>query len=168
MARTGRGALVAGGYGAALGLAVAVTWLHTATASPAAASSGMAAFGDALLFLGTFGLAALVPTGVALWVLRDRPGFWDVSAGLALALAVTGLAALACYLAVRSAGASPMVLAWGAVAVLRVLAAPFLAGLFFLAGVLAPGRRARVGLLAAAGLEGLVFGVVAVLWVLGR
>lgn len=168
MERTGRAALIAGGYGAALALAVAVTGLHMATESPADASSGMMAFGDALLFLGTFGLAALVPTGAALWALRDRPRFWDVSAGLALVVAATGLAALAAYLAARGVSASPVALVWGGFAVLRVLAAPFLAGLFFMAGVFSPGRRARLGLLVAAGLEGLVFGVVALLWLRGR
>lgn len=167
MERTGRGALIAGGYGAALALAVAVTGLHRAAEPAADASSGMMAFGDALLFLGTFGLAALVPTGAALWALRDRPKFWDVAAGLALVAAATGLAALAAYLAARGAGASQVALMWGAFAVLRVLAAPFLAGLFFMAGVFAPRRRARLGLLVAAGLEGLVFGVVALLWLLG-
>ena len=168
MERTGRARLIAGGYGAALALAVAVTLLHVAAEPGADASSGMMAFGDAVLFLGTFALAALVPTGTALWALRDRPRVWTALAGVAALAALTGLVALACYVAARGPGAAPALLVWSGYAVLRVLAAPFLAGLFFLAAVLAPAGRARAVLLGAALAEGIVFGVVALAWFSGR
>ena len=76
----------------------------------------------------------------------------------ALAIAVTGPAATACYiLAARTQlpPQSPLIL-WGPVAVLRMLAAPLLAMGFALAGLIAPNRASRWALLAAAAVEGAV------------
>jgi hypothetical protein len=63
--------IVAAGYIAALLIAwtaVAVNGALADTAS-AQASSGMSAFGDAILFIGVFGIVALAPTGAALFFL---------------------------------------------------------------------------------------------------
>jgi hypothetical protein len=92
--------LVAGGYVAALLLAwVAVAIAGADSTSAAAqASSGMSAFGDAILFLGVFGIAAVVPTGAALFFLRHHRHFWKLlvllglALGLLLALVVLGAA----------------------------------------------------------------------------
>ena len=67
-------ALVGGGYVAAALIAVAAVAIAGAdTSSPdAQASSGMSAFGDALLFVAVFGVCALVPTAAALIFLRAR------------------------------------------------------------------------------------------------
>lgn len=63
--------LVGGGYLAALVLAAVAVWIYAMlTAGPGRdASSGMYAFGDAVLFLGTFTLAALPATCVGLCAL---------------------------------------------------------------------------------------------------
>jgi hypothetical protein len=67
-------ALVAGGYvAAALIAATAVAIGGADTSGPdAQASSGMSAFGDALLFVAVFGICALVPTAAALFFLTAR------------------------------------------------------------------------------------------------
>ena len=66
-------AVVAGGYIAAFLMALAAVAIQMAsTSGPAAqASSGMSAFGDAILFVAVFGLCSLVPTVAALFFLRS-------------------------------------------------------------------------------------------------
>ena len=88
-------ALVAGGYVAAFLMASAVVAIRVANTSgpDAQAASGMYAFGDAFLFVAVFGVAALVPTGAALFFLRPYRRFWIVLSALGLAVAVTGIAA---------------------------------------------------------------------------
>ena len=63
--------LVIGGYAAACLIASGVVYVwELFTQGPIAqASSGMYAFGDLLLFIGIFGLLALIPTGLALYFL---------------------------------------------------------------------------------------------------
>jgi hypothetical protein len=63
---------VTAGYVAAFLMASAAVAIRVASTSgpDAQASSGMYAFGDALLFVAVCGVAALVPTGVALFFLR--------------------------------------------------------------------------------------------------
>src|SRR4030095_1382513 len=87
--------VIAGGYIAALLMAFAAVALHIATTSgpDAQASSGMYAFGDALLFVAVFAACALVPTGAALFFLRPYRHFWTVLSALGLAVAVTGVTA---------------------------------------------------------------------------
>jgi hypothetical protein len=63
--------LVIGGYVAACFIASAVVYvwqLYTQDAS-AQASAGMYAGGDLLLFIGVFGVLALIPTGLAVYFL---------------------------------------------------------------------------------------------------
>ncbi len=64
--------LVVAGYVAALLLAFAIVAIHIAltSGSDRDTSSGMYVFGDLLLFLGGFTVAALAPTGALLWLLR--------------------------------------------------------------------------------------------------
>lgn len=61
-------AVVAGGYIAAFLVAATAVAIRIANTSgpDAQASSGMYAFGDALLFVAVFGVSALGPTGAAL------------------------------------------------------------------------------------------------------
>jgi hypothetical protein len=63
--------LVIGGYVAACLIASGVVYVwELFTQGPIAqASSGMYAFGDLLLFIGIFGVLALIPTGLALYFL---------------------------------------------------------------------------------------------------
>src|SRR6185503_7420211 len=87
--------IIVAGYVAAIVIAVAAVASHVAsTSGPAAqASSGMYAFGDAVLFVAVFGVLALVPTAVALVFLRPYRHFWMVLATIGMAFAITGLAA---------------------------------------------------------------------------
>jgi hypothetical protein len=158
--------LILGGYAVALVLAVAAVTIRVAlTGGPEAdASSGMHAFGDVLLFVATFGLAALVPTAAALRLLHpDR--FWPVFATVALAVGAIGMAALVVFFmgARRSGPGSPLALG-SAFAVLPLLAAPLLAPAFGLAGLLAPVRAARRKLFAAATIQAAVAAAAVLHW----
>lgn len=63
--------LVLGGYVLAFLIACAAVYVNglMTPADVQMASSGMAAFGDMVLFIGTFGFLALFPTGLALYFL---------------------------------------------------------------------------------------------------
>ena len=151
--------LVVAGYVAAFlvaatGVAINVAW----TAGPdRQASSGMAAFGDSLLFLALFGLAAVLPTAAGLFFLRPYHLFWQVLAIAAVVIAATGLASLGVSVAARAAPAGPIIHSWSAFAVLRILVAPMIALAFLVSGVFAPRRPARIALLAATVSEAIVF-----------
>lgn len=70
MSKVAKLSLVIGGYIAACLIASAAVYVNGLfIQDPLQASSGMAAFGDAILFIGTFGLMALVPTGLAVYFL---------------------------------------------------------------------------------------------------
>jgi hypothetical protein len=113
--------VVAGGYMAALIVASAAVGIRLASTSgpDAQASSGMYAFGDALLFVAVFGVAALVPTGAALFFLRPYRHFWTVLSAFGLGIAVTGLAAAILFAIGRHAAPSPIA-TWAGLSVLRV------------------------------------------------
>jgi hypothetical protein len=80
-------AVVAVGYFAAFLVASAAVGIRLANTSgpDGQASSGMYAFGDALLFVAAFGVVALVPTGAALFFLRPYRHFWQVLSAFSLA-----------------------------------------------------------------------------------
>lgn len=63
--------LVIGGYVAVCLIAsgVVYVWELISQGPIAQASSGMYAFGDLLLFIGVFGVLALIPTGLAVYFL---------------------------------------------------------------------------------------------------
>lgn len=65
--------LVALGYVAALAVTLLVAGIHLAETSGPDAQGGMSAFGDSLMFLAVFGLAAVPATGAALFFLRPHP-----------------------------------------------------------------------------------------------
>ena len=151
---------VLAGYVAAVMVAdaaVAARIAHT-SGPDAQASAGMYAFGDGLLFVAVFGEAALVPTGLALWFLRPCRRFWIVLSITALAVAITAIPAVAlCVMDRFLAIPRESVLEYlAALAFLRTIASPPLAGAFVVAGALAPSRASRWALLAAAGIEGAV------------
>lgn len=154
--RAGRIAIVLGGYVAALVAASVATAIRVRlTSGPdSVASSGMYAFGDAVVFVAVFGAVALVPTVLALRFLRSHAAFWAVLSVTALVIAATG-----------PLGALPV--AWddfrrmsgtaggaqGAYGFLRVMIAWCLAPGFVVTAFLAPPGRPRQWLSAAAGLE---------------
>jgi hypothetical protein len=161
--------LVGAGYVGALALAAAVVAAYLlATSGPDRQhESGMAAFGDALLFLAVFSVAATAPTGAALYFLRPHRAFWRALSTCALALAITAIAALVAYAAPQASDPGSMLNAWSAVAVLRILVAPSLALASLLAAAFAPVRGPRLGLLGAAAVETAVFAC-AVIILVGR
>ena len=143
--------VIAAGYVAAFAVAAAAVAINMAwTAGPDRhASSGMSAFGDSLLFLATFGLAAVPSTVGGLLCLRPYPLFWRVLAVTALVIAATGVASLGVCLAARTAAAGSAVQSSSALAVLRILVAPLLALVFLVSGATAPRFPARLALCAA-------------------
>ena len=146
--------VVAGGYIVAFLVASAAVAVRLANTSgpDAQASSGMYAFGDAVLFVAVFSVVALVPTAAVLFVLRPYRRFWTVLSTFGLGVAVTGLAAVALFAIGRSAGPSP-VATWAALSVLRILVAPLLALAFLMCTVFSPYRPPRLALLATTAAE---------------
>lgn len=71
MSRLKKLGLVIGGYVGACLFAGGVVYVYQLLTDNAVsqASSGMYAFGDLMLFLGIFGMLALLPTGLALYFL---------------------------------------------------------------------------------------------------
>jgi hypothetical protein len=150
-------AVVAGGYIAAFLIAYAAVAIRVANTSgpDAQASSGMYAFGDAVLFVAVFGVAALVPTGAALFFLRPYRRFWTVLSALGLAVAVTGVTAALLFAVGRHATSSSLA-TWAGLSVLRILVAPLLALTFLVCTVLSPYRSPRLTCLAATVMEAAV------------
>ena len=149
--------VVAGGYIAAFLVASAAVGVRLANTSgpDAQASSGMYAFGDALLFVAVFGGAALVPTGAALFFLRPYRHFWTVLSAFGLGVAVTGLTAAALFAIGRHAAPSPLA-TWAGLSVLRILVAPLLALTCLVCTVLSPYRFPRLAFLAVTVMEAAV------------
>jgi hypothetical protein len=132
---------VALGYVAAFVAAWLVVMVYILlTNTPARqASSGMAAFGDFLLFLGLFGVASIPSTIAALVFLRPYATFWRVLSVASLVIAATGIAAALAY----TVPAAP----------LRLVVAPLFAMFFTLSGVIAPDRSDRLRLFCAVAVE---------------
>ena len=152
-------ALVIGGYIFAFIVAFAFVSIYVAVTSgpDRQGSDGMYAFGDLLLFLGVFVLAAVPATVAALLFLRPYRSFWRVASILALGIAVTGIAALIGYLLPGSTNTNSFLGAWSSLSPLRILLAPLCAIAFLLCGLLAPAPSHRVALLGATVIEMVVF-----------
>lgn len=160
--------LVAVGYVAAILVATAAVAIRTAL-TPAAveqASSGMYAFGDSLLFIGVFSVVALIPTGMALFFLRPYRRFWQIVSGLALAVAVTGVAAAVIFQTGRHAVTPSTLTVWIDSSVLRILMAPPLALTFFVCTLFSPYRSPRLALAAATAMEVAVSAYAVIVWFL--
>jgi len=155
-------ASVLGGYVVAFLVACAVVAIYVAATSGADRQTyaAMYVFGDSLLFLAVFGVAAVPATAAALFFFRPCRSFWLVLSVVALALALTGAAACMEFLTARTAfraGSTPS--AWSGLAVLRILVAPLFALAFLLSGLFAPSRSARIALLVATVVEAAIFSV---------
>jgi hypothetical protein len=139
--------VVLAGYVATLFVACGAAYFWTLL-NPSPGSQGMQAFGDTLLFVGLFCVMSLVPTGLAFYFLRPFEKFWTVFSIASLVFAATGpFAAMTRWL--NQSG-------WTTVEVLglpRVMAAPLFGLGFLTCAVIAPTRRSRWVLLAAAGIE---------------
>jgi hypothetical protein len=158
--------IVAGGFAAALLIAVAVVAFHIAlTSGPTAqASSGMYAFGDLVLFVAVFCVVSLAPTAAALFFLRSRRRFWTVLSVSGCAIAVTGLVAVGLFATGRNEVASPLA-TWAGYSILRILAAPLLAFVFMLCAIMTPERLPRLALLVATLMEAAVSAYAVFVWV---
>ena len=90
---------MAGGYVLALLVAWAIvtTYIALTDGPDRQASGGMYAFGDSLLFLALFGVAAVPATGAALYFVRPFHAFWRALSVAALAITATGVAAVGVY-----------------------------------------------------------------------
>jgi uncharacterized protein YybS (DUF2232 family) len=157
--------VVVGGYVAAVLVASAAVAIRLArTSGPEAqAESGMYAFGDLVLFVAIFGVAALVPTGAGLFFLRPYRRVWTVLSILGLGVAITGLAAVVLFAVGRHAAPSPLA-TWASLAVLRILLAPLLALVALVCAVLSPYRFPRLALLSVAVAEVAVSAYGGFLW----
>ena len=158
--------LVVAGYLGAFLVAFSVVAIYVvATSGPdRQAYGGMYSFGDALLFLAVFGVAAVPATAAALFFLRSYRPFWLVLSVVALCIAATSLAALIDYVAQRTADAGSILHTWSALAPLRILNAPLFALVFLLSGLFAPNRSSRIALLVATAIEVVAFASVAFIW----
>lgn len=89
--------IVLGGYALAILIPAGIVWLHVRlTSGPEYdASSGMYAFGDALLFVALFGMLAIIPTGAAAVFLGLRRTIVALLLLVGLAVAAIGVVALA-------------------------------------------------------------------------
>src|SRR5204863_3146649 len=153
-------ASVLGGYVVAFLIASAVVAIYVAATSGAnrQAYGAMYDFGDSLLFLAVFGVAAVPATAAALFFLRPCRSFWLALSVVALAIALTGVAACIEFLAARTAFRAGSILpAWSGLAVLRILVAPLFALTFLLSGLFAPSRSARIALIVATVIETAIF-----------
>jgi hypothetical protein len=87
--------IVLGGYTLAILIPAGIVWLHVLlTSGPQYdASSGMYAFGDALLFIALFGMIAIIPTGAAAVFLGLRRTIIALFLLATLAVAAVGVVA---------------------------------------------------------------------------
>jgi hypothetical protein len=159
--------LIAAGYAAAILIAAAAVAIRVASTNgpDAQASGGMHAFGDAVVFVAVFGVAALVPTGAALIFLRPYRPFWVALSIFSLGVAATGISAAVLFAAGRHA--EPSLLATlAALSVLRILVAPSLAFAFLVSALLSPYRLPRFALGGATLMEMAVSAYGALAWFL--
>jgi hypothetical protein len=152
LAKTG---LVAGGYVAALLLAIGVVSLYIdRTDGPDRdLYSGMYAFGDALLFLMVFGVASIVPTLLMIWFLAQSRKFWVGLSFLALGAAAATLAAVAVVVANPPNEALTGIYAFAILSVPLIFASPFLFVSFSVCAWFSPEGSIRSCLLGAAAIE---------------
>jgi hypothetical protein len=158
--------LVGLGYIGALAIAFGAVSLYIAcTNSPDRQTyAAMFAFGDSLLFLAVFGVAAVIPTSAALFFLRPYRPFWRVLSIAAVVIATTGVAAFFDFLAMRGTDPHSVANVWSTLAVLRVLVSPLFVLAFLVSALFAPSHLLRIALLVATALEAFVSVCYALIW----
>jgi len=170
MSRLAKVGLVIGGYVAAIVAGVVAAGLYNARVAtlPYDTSGGMYAAGESMYSLAAFLVVALVPTLLGLWFLRGHERFWNAVAVASLAFAAAGLLAVLTPLVFRNATTNTTLLLVELLALSQLLGMPlwFLAIALF--ALLAPSRKTRRKLVAAAAVE-LVIGVCALVhWFVPR
>jgi hypothetical protein len=163
---------VLAGYAVAFLAATVAVWfrvLLTQGNPDVQASSGMHAFADFLLFLGVFGVGALLPTGLGLYFLRPFPRLWTAVSITALATACTSPAAVAVLVLTSPQPADhPAWVLASFVALLRMAGGPLLAAAYMIAALFAPTRRSRWLLVGATGIESVIGLLAFVHWFVSR
>ena len=161
MRALGKIGLVIAGYISAILVAALSTWAYIKlTDTPERElSAGMYGFGDSLVFLAVFGLAAVPATSLALFFLRQNRWFWRICSTIAATLAATGLVSIIAYVAGRTAPNSTWIGSLATFSPLRLLAAPLFGGADFLSGIFAPERPLRVRFFVCTLIEGAIFGI---------
>jgi len=143
---------VLGGYVLAALLAVLVVVVHVAvTDGPdRELSSGMHAFGDAVVFVVAFTFFSALPSGLGLYFLRRVTWVWPLFSALGWTMASTG------WLAVATVHLAPTPADFGSVlAVLRIVLAPACMAVLAAVGVAAPSLGTKRVLFSAAAAEAL-------------
>ncbi len=116
------------GYALAVGAGVLAVWARSFTVDPAdlAASSGMHAFADLVLFLAVAGVVAMAPTWMLLRALPRGERPWSIASAVFLVIGVTALAAAGVRWAALGTASPPgsLLTRWAGVAILRALVAP--------------------------------------------
>ena len=137
--------IVLSGFIAAALIASGVVAIRIATTSgpDRETYAAMYDFGDSILFLAVFAVAAIPATGAALYFLRPWRPLWLMLSVAAVICGATSLAAALSY-AMRS----PQV--W---APLRLFAVPATGSVFLMSGIFAPTRSARILFLATTALD---------------
>ena len=159
MNRTTKVAVVLIGYALAVVAGVIAGFAYEAAVNKPGVdtSGGMYAFGSSLQIFGAFGVAALVPTGLALYFIRKSEPAWRVLSRLGLAFAITGPLCGAFFLLMGNLkGHHPELGLFALVALFRMVGSPLLAIVFAAAALLAAGKKARWMLWIAAGIEAAV------------
>jgi hypothetical protein len=161
MTRTKKVVLVLAGYGLALVASTLVVALYDRRWTPYENQTmgGMIAGGEMMLGIAVFLFVALLPTGLALWYLRQSRAFWSVFTGAGLAFAVTGLAAALSLFGMRgTTGSFGMIDLVGLFGIAQMLGSPLWIGGFVLFAILAPTPDLRRRMWLAAATEVLVAG----------
>jgi len=153
--------LVLGGFIAALVAAGVAVYIHglQIPSSQSQAASGMVAGGDLFLFLFVFAVLSIIPIALALYFLRSNLKFWKLFSVISLVIAATGPLAIATSSAVESSGLyqKPFWVMVDFLDLLRACGTIVFAVGFGIFAIVAPQKRDRWFLLAAAGIEGATF-----------
>jgi len=155
--------IVLAGYVLAMAASVVAVLIYDTRFTPQdnQTMGGMIAGGEMIYGSAVFLLVSLVPTGLALWFLRQSRVFWTLFAALVLAFAVGGLGAVLAPVAAPG-GPTSIPLLVGLFGIVQMLGSPLWIGSFALFATLAPERGLRRCMLAAVGIE-LVIAVCGVL-----
>lgn len=153
--------LVLGGYGLAFAASGTCVFLYDRQWTPADNQSmgGMIAGGEMMLGFAVFCLGATVPTGLALWFLRESRKFWSAFTTAGLFFAIGGLCVVLLPLALRGAYPTVPIFVWlDLLAIVQMFGSPLWIGGFLVFAVLAPARDLRRRLLVAAAIEVVIAG----------
>jgi hypothetical protein len=120
---------------------------------------GMIAGGEMMLGFAVFCTGATVPTGLALWFLRESRRFWSGFTTAGLFFAISGLCVVLTPLAVRGAYQTVPAFVWlDVLSIVQMFGSPLWIAGFLLFAVLAPARDLRRRMLIAAAIEVVIAG----------